>query len=149
MQNMHSMHNMCRSSVLKEFIRYLLRLENAMNANITPVQRDRRQTRRGIRWIMVFVQKPSDLIWKNSQNSVSAELTSIAMQYCFPSKCMLTQVLTTATGETVGLKSSNLCAVPNLDANPRKVTAGQDWTWSWLLLVIAIREGISCGLISP
>jgi hypothetical protein len=80
MQNMHNMHN---SSVLKDFIRYLLRLEDAMNANTTPVPRDRRQNRRSIREIMVFVQIPSNLIQKNSQNSVSAEFTSITMQDCW------------------------------------------------------------------
>ncbi len=75
-------------SVLKGFFRYLLWLEDAVSADITPVQRDRRQAQRGIRGIMVFVQKPINLIRKNSQNSVS--------------KWMVTQVPTTATGETVG-----------------------------------------------
>ena len=44
-------------------IGYLLRLEDAVNANITPIQRDGRQAQRGKRCIMV------------------SELTSISMQY--------------------------------------------------------------------
>ena len=67
-------------------IGYLLRLEDAVNANITPIQRDGRQAQRGIRCIMVFVQKPGNLVRKHRQNRVLAELTSISMQYHFPSK---------------------------------------------------------------
>jgi hypothetical protein len=76
---------------------------------------------------MVFVQKPSNLIRKNSQNSVAAEHISIAMYHCFPSKCMVTQVVNATTGETVGLKSLNLCLVQNVNTTPLKVTAGQYW----------------------
>ena len=82
-------------------IGYLLRLEDAVNANITPIQRDGRQAQRGIRCIMVFVQKPGNLVWKHRQNRVLAELTSISMQYHFPSKRMVTQVVGTATSQAV------------------------------------------------
>jgi hypothetical protein len=53
-------------------------------------------------------------------------LTSIAMQYRFPSKCMVPQVLTNATSETLDKKPSNLCVVPHVDANACKVAAVQD-----------------------
>ena len=66
---------------IKVNIRYLLRLEDAVNANITPIKRDRRQAQRGVRCIMVFVQKPGNLVRKHRQNRVLAELTSISMQY--------------------------------------------------------------------
>ena len=82
-------------------IGYLLRLEDAVNADITPVQRDGRQAQRGVRCIMVFVQKPCNLVWKHRQNRILAELTSISMQYRFPSKRMVTTVVSTATSQVV------------------------------------------------
>jgi hypothetical protein len=60
-------------------IGYLLRLEDAVNANITPIQRDGRQVQRGIRGIMVFIQKPGNLVWKHRQNSVLAELVQVPL----------------------------------------------------------------------
>jgi hypothetical protein len=82
-------------------IGYLLRLEDAVNANITPIQRDGRQAQRSIRCIMVFVQKPGNLVRKHRQNRIPAELTSISMQYHFPSKRMVTPVVSTATSQAV------------------------------------------------
>ena len=68
------------------YSRYLphFKSEDAVNANITPVQRERKQAQfvaaqRGIR-----CQKLSNLIWKNRQRSVFAKFTSIVMQYRFP-----------------------------------------------------------------
>ena len=53
-----------------------------------------------------------------------AESASIAMQYGFFSKCMVTLVVTTATSQTVPQESSNLSSVPNVGANACKVAAG-------------------------
>ena len=51
-------------------IGYLLRLEDAVNANITPIQRDGRQAQRGKRCIMVFVQKPGNLVRNLARKSL-------------------------------------------------------------------------------
>jgi hypothetical protein len=38
---------------------------------------------------------------QNGQNSVSTEFTSVAMQYLFPSECMISEVVTSATSHSV------------------------------------------------
>ena len=69
---------------------YLIWSEDAVNTDTTPVQRDRRQAQRGVRCIMVFIQKTSNFIWKHRKHGVLAHLSSIAMQNIFPLQSMVT-----------------------------------------------------------
>ncbi len=67
---MHNIHNM--NNILFYLIYfYLLQLQDTMHANITPVQRDGRQAQRGVRCIMVFVQKTCNPVWKLVEINIS------------------------------------------------------------------------------
>ena len=59
---------------------YLLRSEDAVNTDITPVQGNSREAKRGVRCVMVFIQKTSNFIRKRRKNCILAHLTSIVMQ---------------------------------------------------------------------
>jgi hypothetical protein len=72
---------------------------------------------------VVFVQESSYLIWQILQNSVFTKLASVPMQYRFPHECMVTQVVTSTTGQIVDEKTPNPCAIPNVDSNAGKVSA--------------------------
>ena len=80
---------------IKPNILYLLRLEDAVNANITLVQRDGRQAQRYVLCIMVLVHKSCNLVRKHRQNSILAEFTSIFMQHRVPSNLKLMVTWTT------------------------------------------------------
>ena len=78
MHNIYNMHNL----LLYLISFYLLLLQDAMNTNITQVQRDGRQAQRGVRCIMVFVQKtciPASVIVLilNSSSSLQNQILSI------------------------------------------------------------------------
>ncbi len=64
MQNMQNMQNILLCCFILNLF-YLLLLEDAVNANITPVQRDGRQAQRRVRCIMVFVQKTCNFVRKH------------------------------------------------------------------------------------
>ncbi len=89
---------------------------------------------------MVCVQKSSYSIKQKLQNSIFAQLASVAMQYCLPSECMtqITQVVTAAAGQIVDQKLPKLCEIPNVNSNAGKASAGEDGIRSLRLLVPAI-----------
>ncbi len=62
---------------------HLIWSEDAVNTDTTPVQRDRRQAQRGVRCIMVFIQKTSNFIRKHRKHCILAQLFSITMQNFF------------------------------------------------------------------
>ena len=137
MHNIYNLHNILFYLICF----YLLQLQDAMSANITPVQRDGRQAQRGVRCIMVFVQKTCNLVWKHRQNSILAKLTSISMQYCLPSKHMVPTVVSSSTNlnQFVCWESSSLCAIPNVDVNACKLSTGYYLGRMWFSIVPAIR----------
>ena len=86
MHNIYNMHNI----LLYLISFYLLLLQDAMNTNITQVQRDGRQAQRGVRCIMVFLQKtciPASVIVLilNSSSSLQNQILSI-LSWNTPSK---------------------------------------------------------------
>jgi hypothetical protein len=95
-----------------------------MHVSITPVQLKWRQVQRYIIRIVVFVQKSSDLIRQILQNCIFTKLASVAVQYRFPYECMVTQVVAATTSQTVDQKTPNPCAIPNVDSNAGKISAG-------------------------
>ena len=120
---------------------YLIWPENTMNTNITPVQRNSWQALRSVPCIVVFIQKTIKFIRKRTQNCLLAHLTSITMQYHFPSQCcMITQVVTSTSSQRVCDKESNLCLIPNVDMNGRKVATCRDWNLSGSALVPKVRS---------
>ena len=102
---------------------YLFWSEDAVNTDITPVQWDSRQAQRGVRCIMVFIQKTSNFIWKHRKYCILAHFASIAMQNHLPSQSMVTQVVTATSSQRVCNEASNLGLVPNVDANASKFAA--------------------------
>ena len=68
MQNMQNTQNILLCCFILNLF-YQLRLEDAVNANITPVQRDGRQAQRSVQ-CMVFVQKTCNFVWKHRHNCV-------------------------------------------------------------------------------
>jgi hypothetical protein len=80
---------------------YLNWLEDAVNTDTTPVQRDRRQAPKGVRCIMVFIQKTSNFIRQHRKHYILAQLSSIAMQNHFPSQGMVTHVVTATSSQRV------------------------------------------------
>ena len=96
---------------------YLIWSEDAVNTDTTPVQRDRRQAQRGVRCIMVFIQKTSNFIWKHRKHCIFAHLSSIAMQNHFPSQSMVPPVVSATSSQEVCNEASNLGAVPYVDSN--------------------------------
>ena len=109
---------------------YLFWSEDAVNTDITPVQRDSRQAQRGVRCIMVFIQKTSNFIWKHWKYCILAHFASIAMQNHLPSQSMVTQVVTATSSQRMCNEASNLGSVPNVDANASKFAAWLDGFWS-------------------
>ena len=102
---------------------HLIWSEDAVNTDTTPVQRDRRQAQRGVRCIMVFIQKTSNFIRKHRKHCILAHLACIAMQNHFPSQSMVTQVVTATSSQRVCNEASNLGSVPNVDSNACKIAA--------------------------
>ena len=109
---------------------YLFWSEDAMNTDITPVQRDSRQAQRGVQCIMVFIKKTSNFIRKHRKHCILAHLASIAMQNHFPSQSMVTQVVTATSSQRVCNEASNLGSVPNVDSNACEIAAWLDGIWS-------------------
>ncbi len=131
MQNMENMHGITYSWILYIFcIWYIYRAgapdlvgwcrHIAVNTDTTPVQRDRRQAQRGVQFIMVFIQKTSNFIWKHWKHGIIAHLSNIAMQNHFPSQSMVTPVLSATSSQEVCNEASNLSAVPYVDSNAWK-----------------------------
>ncbi len=58
-------------------------------------------------------------------SGVFTKLAIVAVQYRFPYKCMVTQVVAATTGQIVDQKTPNPCAIPNVDSNAGKVSAGR------------------------
>ena len=104
---------------------HLIWSKDAVNTDTTPVQRDRRQAQRGVRCIMVFIQKTSNFIWKHRKHCIFAHLSSIAMQNHFPSQSMVTPVVSATSSQEVCNEASNLGAVPYVDSNAWKIAAWQ------------------------
>jgi hypothetical protein len=96
---------------------HLFLSEDAVNTETTPVQRDRRQAQRGVRCIMVFIQKTSNFIRKHRTLCILAHLSSIAIQNHFPSQSMVTLVVSATCSQAVCNEASNLGAVPCVDSN--------------------------------
>ena len=121
-----------------------------MNTDTTPVQRDSRQTQRGVQGIMVFIQKTSNFIRKHTKHSIRAQLSSIAMQNHFPPQSMVTQVVTAPSSQRVGHEAPNLGSVPNVDSNACEIATRRDGICSGRTLVPAVcSEGhtVACPMI--
>ncbi len=95
---------------------HLIWLED-VNTDTTPVQLDRRQAQRGIRCIMVVIQKTSDFIRKHRKHCILAQFSSITMQNHFQSQSMVTHVVTATSSQRVCNEALNLGAVPYVDLN--------------------------------
>ena len=108
-------------------ILYLVWPKNTMHIDITPVQRNCRHSQRRVRCMVEFIQKTSNFIRKCWKNGILAHLTSITMQYHFPSQCMKTKVVTSTASQRVCDKASDLCSIPTVDTNACKNATCRDW----------------------
>ena len=108
-------------------ILYLIWPKNTMHIDITPVQRNSRQAQSSVRCIVEFIQITSNFIWKCWKNGILAQFTSITMQYHFPSQCMKSKVVTSTSSQRVCDEASDLCLIPNVDANSCKIATCRDW----------------------
>ena len=98
-----------------------------MHIDVTPVQRNSRQSQCTIRCMVEFIQITSNFIRKCGKNGILSHLTSISMQYHFPSQCMKTKVVTSTSSQRVCDKASGLCSIPNVDSNACKIATCRYW----------------------
>ncbi len=85
MQNMQNIHTECKQSLVNGdwYSRYTRPLQTQRHSRTFSSQHQ------SLGCIAIFILEPSYLIGQNGQNRVSTVFASVAMQYQFPSECMM------------------------------------------------------------